>query len=171
MKRMQQRAIFGAALVAAALWLCSSGSAFAQAAPEPDPEPQCKVGIGAVVGLVRTPENFEDVYRPQGDKISRNNSLMVFRVLPDSPALKATMHPDHADHPAMDMQVALGTFDTILEVDGVSLEGLTLDQAVDKIGNGPAGSRVVLTVLRDGRKADFTLLRDTICAPAPHSSP
>lgn len=53
--------------------------------------------------------------------------------------------------------------DFITQVDGESLQGLTLDQAVDKM-RGPVGSEIVITLVRDGIKDPFdvSIIRDTI---------
>ncbi len=53
--------------------------------------------------------------------------------------------------------------DFITHVDGQSLLGLTLDQAVDMM-RGPVGSEIVITVLRQGTPEPFdvSIIRDTI---------
>lgn len=53
--------------------------------------------------------------------------------------------------------------DYITHVDGESLMGLTLDQAVDKM-RGPVGSEITITVARQGQQDPFdvTMTRDTI---------
>ena len=53
--------------------------------------------------------------------------------------------------------------DFITHVDGESVLGLTLDQAVDKM-RGPVGSEIVVTVVRDGvtDPFDVSIIRDTI---------
>ncbi|MDP5348977.1 MAG: PDZ domain-containing protein, partial [Paracoccaceae bacterium] len=53
--------------------------------------------------------------------------------------------------------------DFITHVDGQSLLGLTLDQAVDMM-RGPVGSEIVITVLREGTAEPFdvSIIRDTI---------
>lgn len=53
--------------------------------------------------------------------------------------------------------------DFITHVDGQSLLGLTLDQAVDMM-RGPVGSEIVITVLREGTPEPFdvSIIRDTI---------
>ncbi|SOC06477.1 S41 family peptidase [Rhodobacter maris] len=53
--------------------------------------------------------------------------------------------------------------DFITQVDGESLMGLTLDQAVDKM-RGPVGSEITITVVRESKPEPFdvTLTRDTI---------
>src|SRR5699024_8358239 len=65
----------------------------------------------------------------------------------DSPAEKAGLRPN----------------DQVLEVDGESLEGLDLNEAVNQI-RGEKGSEVVLTILRSGASDPFevTLGRDEI---------
>jgi carboxyl-terminal processing protease len=53
--------------------------------------------------------------------------------------------------------------DFITHVDGESVLGLTLDQAVDKM-RGPVGSEIVITVVREGTTEPFdvSIVRDTI---------
>ncbi|MBW6505883.1 MAG: S41 family peptidase [Rhodobacteraceae bacterium] len=53
--------------------------------------------------------------------------------------------------------------DFITHVDGESVLGLTLDQAVDKM-RGPVGSEIIITVVREGRSEPFdvSIIRDTI---------
>ncbi len=53
--------------------------------------------------------------------------------------------------------------DFITAVDGESLMGLTLDEAIDLL-KGPAGSEVVITVVREGQPEPFDvpIIRDTI---------
>jgi carboxyl-terminal processing protease len=55
------------------------------------------------------------------------------------------------------------TGDFITAVDGESVLGLTLDQAVERM-RGPVGSEVVLTIVREGRTEPFdvSIVRDTI---------
>lgn len=65
------------------------------------------------------------------------------------------------DTPADEAGVEAGDF--ITHVDGESLLGLTLDEAVD-IMRGPVGSEIVITVAREGEPEpfDITIIRDTI---------
>ncbi len=53
--------------------------------------------------------------------------------------------------------------DFITTVDGENVQGLTLDEAVDKM-RGPIGSEIVITVVREGVKEPFdvSIIRDTI---------
>lgn len=63
--------------------------------------------------------------------------------------------------PAFEAGIEAG--DYITQVDGESLMGLTLDDAVDMM-RGPVGSDLTLTVVREGRDEPFdvTITRDTI---------
>ena len=63
--------------------------------------------------------------------------------------------------PADDAGVLAGDF--ITHVDGETLLGLTLDQAVDLM-RGPVGSEIILTVVREGVEEpfDISIIRDTI---------
>lgn len=63
--------------------------------------------------------------------------------------------------PADEAGVLAGDF--ITHVDGESLLGLTLDQAVDMM-RGPVGSEIVITIVREGTPEpfDISIVRDTI---------
>jgi carboxyl-terminal processing protease len=63
--------------------------------------------------------------------------------------------------PAYEAGIEAGDF--ITHVDGESVLGLTLSEAVD-IMRGPVGSEIVITVVRDGEEDPFdvTIVRDTI---------
>lgn len=63
--------------------------------------------------------------------------------------------------PAADAGIEAGDF--ITHVDGESVLGLTLDDAVEKM-RGPVGSEIIITVVREGEGEPFdvSLVRDTI---------
>lgn len=63
--------------------------------------------------------------------------------------------------PAAKAGILAGDF--ITQVDGVSVQGITLDEAVDKM-RGPVGSDIVITVVREdvAEPFDVTITRDTI---------
>jgi len=65
------------------------------------------------------------------------------------------------DTPADEAGIEAGDF--ITHVDGDSVLGLTLDEAVDLM-RGPVGSEIVITVVREGVETPFdvTIVRDTI---------
>ncbi len=65
------------------------------------------------------------------------------------------------DTPAAEAGVKAGDF--ITHVNGESLMGLSLDEAVEKM-RGPIGSEIKITILREGEKEpfDLTMTRDTI---------
>ena len=65
------------------------------------------------------------------------------------------------DTPAAEAGVQAGDF--ITHVNGESLMGLGLDEAVEKM-RGPVGSEIKVTILREGEKEpfDLTIVRDTI---------
>ncbi len=60
-------------------------------------------------------------------------------------------------------KAGIKTADLIIKVDGKSVNGLTMDQAVDLM-RGPIGSEVLITVVREGTKEPFdvSIIRDTI---------
>ncbi|MBY5933683.1 S41 family peptidase [Tateyamaria omphalii] len=63
--------------------------------------------------------------------------------------------------PAAEAGIEAGDF--ITHVDGESMLGLTLDEAVDKM-RGPVGSEIIITVVREGENEPFdvSIIRDTI---------
>ena len=63
--------------------------------------------------------------------------------------------------PAAEAGIEAGDF--ITHVDGESVLGLTLDEAVDRM-RGPVGSEIVITVVREGETEPFdvSIIRDTI---------
>ena len=69
------------------------------------------------------------------------------------------------DTPAAEAGIEAGDF--ITHVDGESVLGLMLDEAVDMM-RGPVGSEIVITVVREGREEPFdvTIVRDTITIAA-----
>ncbi|MDT0681845.1 S41 family peptidase [Roseicyclus sp. F158] len=69
------------------------------------------------------------------------------------------------DTPADEAGIEAGDF--ITHVDGESVLGLTLDEAVDLM-RGPVGSEIIITVVREGRDEPFdvTIVRDTITLTA-----
>ncbi|MEW5956831.1 MAG: S41 family peptidase [Chloroflexota bacterium] len=80
-------------------------------------------------------------------RLDEAGRLVVVDPIPDGPAFKAGLHPD----------------DIILEVDGQTIENLSLYEAVLLI-RGPAGSQVVLTIFREGelKPFDVAIVRDKI---------
>lgn len=75
----------------------------------------------------------------------KDGGVVVVAPLKGSPAEKAGIQPG----------------DKILAVDGVSLAGLSLDDAVMKI-RGPKGSKVTLHIERNGNKLDIVVVRDVV---------
>ncbi len=65
------------------------------------------------------------------------------------------------DTPADDAGIEAGDF--ITHVDGESVLGLTLDEAVEMM-RGPVGSEIIITIVRDGEEEprDVSIIRDTI---------
>lgn len=78
-----------------------------------------------------------------------DQGMLVSEVTPGSPAQTADIRPG----------------DILVAVDGESILGLELDQAVERI-RGPEGTTVRLTYLRQGRQRYATLTRATIILPA-----
>ena len=83
-----------------------------------------------------------------GIEVTMEDGLIkVISPIDDTPAAKAGLKPG----------------DYVAAIDGVSIQGLPLNDAIDKM-RGAAGSKVVLTVLRTGQKKPFdvTLARAVI---------
>ncbi len=98
-------------------------------------------GIGAEIGTKRP-----DGTTAACSQLGQDCLLVVVAPLDGSPALKAGIRPG----------------DVIDRIDGQSLGGLTVDEAVRRI-RGPKGTTVTLTVVRDGGAPfDLTITRDVI---------
>jgi carboxyl-terminal processing protease len=69
------------------------------------------------------------------------------------------------DTPAAKAGILAGDF--IVELDGVQVQGMSLDQAVDKM-RGEVGTKIKITVVREGvdKPLDFELTRDVIATRA-----
>ena len=100
-------------------------------------------GIGAMLGVREKEANGEKV-----------QEIVVQSVIEDGPAEKRGLRPK----------------DVIVGVDGVSVEGVRLDQVVDRI-RGKQGTTVTLTVVREGEKEplDLPIVRDRIEYPVVES--
>ena len=102
-------------------------------------------GIGAVMAT-------EDGQGEACALIDAECQLRVLQVMAGTPAEEAGL---------LDGDVVTG-------VDGGSLGGATIDDSVRLI-RGPRGSKVTLTVLRDGQALDLAITRDTVVADDVHS--
>jgi len=101
------------------------------------------------------PEDYEDMrvqtrgaFGGLGIEITQQDGYVrVITPIDDTPAAHAGVQPG----------------DVITHVDGVSLLGLTLPEAVDLM-RGPVGSEIIITVLREGATEpfDLSIIRDTI---------
>src|SRR5512142_2419439 len=119
---------------------------------------------GAIEGMVSSldphssymdPKAFADMqiqtkgeFGGVGIEVTMEDGLIkVISPIDDTPAAKAGLKPG----------------DFIAGIDGVSIQGLGLNDAIDKM-RGPSGSKVTLTVLRTGQKKPFdvTLARAII---------
>lgn len=93
-------------------------------------------------------ERFQGEFGGIGAQVSSNEQEQLIIVAPidDTPAARADLRAN----------------DIVLEVDGESIEGLSLNEAVDII-RGPVGTEVTLLILRSGEEPfSVTLVRDTI---------
>ncbi|TAN32748.1 S41 family peptidase [Patescibacteria group bacterium] len=81
----------------------------------------------------------------------KSSQLLIVSPLPDSPAEKAGLRPG----------------DKILAIDKVITLGMDVNTAVTKI-RGPAGTTVVLTILRDGlaKEKEISIIRSKINVPS-----
>ncbi len=77
--------------------------------------------------------------------LGKDCQLVIAAPIAGSPADKAGLKPR----------------DVIRAIDGISVDGLSVDKATAKI-RGPKGSTVILTVLRAGTTRDIDIVRDTI---------
>ncbi len=99
----------------------------------PDENKQSKADLGG---------NFDGIGAQLGLK---DNQIIIVAPLKDSPAMKA----------------GVKSGDIITKVDGNSTKGWTLTQAVNKI-RGKKGTKVVLTLSRNGKEIDTPIIRDEI---------
>lgn len=118
----------------------------------------------AIKGMLRSLDSFSQFLEPDklkelkvetegqfgglGIKIAiRDNWLTIVTPLPGTPAYKAGLLPN----------------DKIIKIDGVSTEGITIEDAVKKL-RGTPGTKVTITIMREGLKegVDYTLTRDII---------
>src|SRR5690625_6983073 len=105
--------------------------------------------------MERFNEQIQSSFQGIGAEVSlREGKVTVVSPIKDSPAEKAGLRPN----------------DQILQVDGQSLEGLDLHEAVEKI-RGEKGSEVVLLVQRTGSSEPFevSLVRDDIPIETVHA--
>ncbi|MEM7670977.1 MAG: S41 family peptidase, partial [Pseudomonadota bacterium] len=101
------------------------------------------------------PSNFEDMreqtkgeFGGLGIEVTMENGFVkVVAPIDDTPAANA----------------GLEAGDFVTHIDGESVLGLTLSEAVDKM-RGPIGSEIVITISRDGAEEPFdvSIIRDTI---------
>lgn len=78
----------------------------------------------------------------------RNDQLQVVAPLANTPAERAGVRAG----------------DPIIAIDGDDTTGITIEQAVTQI-RGEKGTKVVLTVVRDGESKEISIVRDTIIVP------
>ena len=98
-------------------------------------------GIGAEIGTV-----MEDGTPAECATLGPDCRLVIIAPLDGSPAIEAGIEPG----------------DVVMAVDGSGLDGLTIDQARDRI-RGKKGTTVVLTLVRDGGEPfDLSVVRDVI---------
>lgn len=93
-------------------------------------------------------ERFQGEFGGIGAQVSSNDEgqLVIVAPIDDTPAARAGLRAD----------------DVVLEVDGESIEGFSLNEAVEII-RGPIGTEVALLILRvDQEPFSVTLVRDTI---------
>lgn len=83
----------------------------------------------------------------------RQGLLTVIAPIPGSPSAR----------------IGLAPWDRIIEIEGETTEGMTLQEAVDRL-TGPQGTQVTIKVFREGESEplDFTITRDTIKIDSVH---
>lgn len=97
-------------------------------------------GIGAEIGTIDTGGRTSSCVT-----LGPDCRLVIVAPLADSPAEKAGLLPG----------------DIVVAVDGRPLDGLTIDEARDRI-RGKKGTTVVLSIERDGQRQDISIVRDVI---------
>ena len=100
-------------------------------------------GIGATIGTVDAAGNTASC-----TPISADCRLAVVAPIPGSPADKAGLRPG----------------DVIDKIDGISLDGLTVDEARSRI-RGPKDTAVRLGIVRDGKPQEIEIVRAVIVTP------
>ncbi|HTJ57761.1 MAG TPA: S41 family peptidase [Devosiaceae bacterium] len=109
------------------------------------------------------PQSYDDMQQDTSGEFGglgievqmQDGVIKVVSPIDGSPAAKAGVLPN----------------DLIVELDGVQVQGMTLDDAVKKM-RGPVGSKIKITVQRNGadKPIELTLTRDTIAEQAVHWS-
>lgn len=85
--------------------------------------------------------DLESTFTGIGAEVTQKNGILtIVSPIKDSPAEKAGLKPN----------------DQIMKIDGKSTEGLSLNQAIEKI-RGPKGTKVSLEIMRPGDKNTFTI--------------
>ncbi len=97
-------------------------------------------GIGAEIGTIDSAGQTSSCV-----SLGSDCRLVIVAPLADSPAEKAGLLPG----------------DVVVAVDGRTLDGLTIDEARDRI-RGKKGTEVVLTIERGGARRDVSIVRDVI---------
>src|SRR6185369_12155067 len=129
-----------------------------------EPVDQQQLMYGAIKGMLDTldphtvfmpPDVFKEMkidtsgeYGGLGIEIARkNDTITVVAPIDDTPAARAGIHPG----------------DQILKIDDELTKGMDLSQAIAKM-RGPAGKKVLLTIMREGFNAprDIAIIRDHI---------
>lgn len=127
---------------------------------------------GAIDGLVRSYGDPYTVYLPPADAekfeedISGNFSGVGMEVgIRDSVVTVIAPLPDT---PAEQAGILAG--DVVARIDGVSTDGMSIDEAVSRI-RGEKGTEVVLTIYREGESEllEIPIIRDTISIPTIHT--
>lgn len=107
---------------------------------------------GEFEGIGANLTTLDEIGEGCGETITATCRLTVLRVIRNSPAMRAGLAAD----------------DVILAVDGESTVDRTLTYVVSQI-RGPKGSRVTLSLERDGRPLELSIVRDVIQSEDVHS--
>jgi S1-C subfamily serine protease len=131
-----------AALLVAGLF--ATGTAANATVTAPAAGQQCSIGAG--VSVTHEGLTASELKNPDSVPVSLTKPLLV------------------TDVPYMSTAV-LFRGDTIVKVDGKSVNGMTMSEVLALINNGSMGSKVTLTIRRDGGhiQRDVKLLRTSIC--------
>lgn len=101
-------------------------------------------------------ETFDTSFQGIGAEVTmRNGRVTIVAPIKGSPAEKAGLRPE----------------DQVIKVNGKSLEGMSLHEAVEKI-RGPKGTKVKLEIMRPGRSdlLDVSVVRDEIPIETVHAT-
>lgn len=121
-------------------------------------------------------ESLEDPYTKYFDSESADDFMQVLTgdlegigaiLLQDEATMEIFITEFLVDSPASKSGLQVG--DQIIAVDGVSIEGMLMENVINRI-KGPAGTDVEITVLRDGKEHTYAITRAVLVVEIVHES-